>query len=106
MECSWTVISSTDIIFTGPDNFDRSIYSFGCLYCFPHKMAIRNCTATKATTEQCGMNLNLFRFETGDLHSIHVIHRLKLSANPNFATVALYISHAVQWFHWCMGEIR
>src|SRR5688500_802149 len=105
MECSSPVISPTDIIFTRPDNFDRSIYSFGCLYSCPHEMAIRNCTATKATTRQCGMNLYLFRFETGDLHGIHVIHCLKLSANPNFATVARYISRPVQWFHWCMGEI-
>ena len=99
------IVAAANVIFTGPDHFDRSLDDFGDLHCFPDKMAVKDAPAAEAAAQQRRMDFDLFRFQAGDFDRGLMIGGLELGTGPDIAAVRADVGEAVEGFHGGVGEI-
>src|SRR5262245_7148069 len=78
-----SVISSTDVVLSGPDHFDRRLDRLRELHCLPHEMAVERRAPAEASAQEGSVDLDLLRAQSGDLRRGSAVGGLELRAGPD-----------------------
>src|SRR5262249_46484865 len=91
--------SPLDVVFQGPDTFDRGSVDFRNSNGLFHEVTVGRTSPPKSAARRHGVEANAVRIETRRLGCSLSVHGLKLRSNPNLARVGADVRNAVQRLH-------
>jgi hypothetical protein len=98
-------VAALDVFLAGPDGLDGNAFSFRDLDRVGHEVRRDVGAAAETASEECRVDVDLFRRQTGDGGADFLIHRLVLRPGPDVAPIRLHVRDRVQRLHE-QGEVR